>query len=532
VAPVREADRREARPARWLLPAGLGGVSVGLVMVLEQVPIAGWALLMDFGLAGFALGAALLALADRARGRSWPRAPLAAAGASAAFAVAHLLLAPPAPAAVVIVVDCLGSDRFTPALMPRTHAVTDSAWRFADARAQSSWTRSAVPSLLTGAYPVQHGIYRLQPEPDRLADGVETLAQVFDRAGWATAAFIDQAQLDPAFGLSAGYHRYNFRDGAAPALQAKFWRWHRFFRHVPRLAYLHYLDIHKPYLPDASYLPAELPPTSLSLDADTDWAGLMRAINSGDRPLTDGDWRYLEMLHEAEIRQLDDALGSLLERLLADGTLDNAWLVITSDHGEAFGEHDFFTHGGLPYEELLRIPLVIRPPGGLAAPAVIDAPIQHIDIAPTLLASLSLPPLSSASGRDFTAEMRGEADTSALASAPSFAEFFAHDAHTLGVREGSWKYLREGSRERLFDLSGDPGEHRDLAGERPEQLTHMRNLAAHFLATGRAGGSLSDVDWATAAARAQPWPEITAPGLAAQPEAESMEALRALGYIE
>ncbi len=514
-------------PARLLPPLALAALAAGLAAWQGRVPASGWPLLADFALAGFALGALLQALGTRALAGRGPGRLLAGGGAALGLALAHFTLAPPAPALILIVIDCLSADRFTPALMPRTLAAAGDSWGFTDARAQSSWTRSAVPSLLTGTYPSRHGLYRLSPEPDRLREGVETIAEVFDRAGWATAAFIDQAQLDPAFGLAAGYHRYGFRDGAAPQLQAKFLRWHRPFRLVPRLAYLHYLDIHKPYLPDPAYLGEALPSPELALGPDGDWAGLMRAINGGERVMGPGDWRSLELLHEAEIRQLDASLGALLEGLDADGTLGAAWLVITSDHGEAFGEHGLFTHGGPPYEELLHVPLLIRPPGGLSEGRSVDAPIQQVDIAPTLLSLMGLPPLSGASGRDLSPALRGRS----VPAAPSFAEFFARDDYLLSARDGVWKYMRGGGRERLFRLDEDPGEHDDVAGEYPGELERLRNISAHFLQVSTAGGDVAAIPWGRAGERVLPWPAVEA-GAGAQPEAESVEALRALGYLE
>lgn len=501
-----------------LLPlAGVLAVIL-LLLVPEQVPASGWRLWLDLCLVGFAAGALLHGLIQRALGRGWPRRLLGVAALALVFGLGHLRLAPSQPAVIVIVVDCLSADRLSPELMPRTLAAVGDGYRFADGRAQSSWTRSSTPSLLTGRYPVEHGLYRLEPQPDRLRPGVQTLAQAFDDAGWATAAFANQAQLDPAFGLSAGFHRYGFRDGPAPVLQAHFLRWHRFFRLVPRFVYLHYLDIHKPFLPDPAFLPAELPDSDLDLGPASDWAGFMRAVNQGERTLRPADWRYLEALHEAEIRQLDQQLGAMLEGLRADGTLDRAWLLLTSDHGEAFGEHGFFTHGELPYEELLQIPVLLRPPGGLGAPVPVEATFEHVDVAPTLLAHAGLPGLPGASGR-----VVGEAS---LPERPGFAEFYAHEEHVLAVRWQRWKYLRQGEGELLFDLERDPGEQRDLAGERPERLRELRNIGAWYLA----GEEPGEADWAELAGRDRAWPQVGG-GEAARPEEGSMEALRALGYV-
>ncbi len=496
------------------------------LLLHHQVPASGWRLWADLLFAGLGLGLLLAGALTRAWRTAAPGALFVAA------ALASLRWAPSQPGVLLIVVDCLGADRFTDALMPQTRARLDDAWHFTDARAQSSWTRSAVPSLLTGRYPVEHGVYRLEP-PDRLRPGIPTLAQAFDDAGFATAAFINQAQLDPAFGLAAGFHRYGHRDGDATSIHHHFQGWHRFFRHVPRFAYLHYLDIHKPYRPAPAFAPPR--PAGLSLtDAElADQAGLMTAVNTGRRQLSPADRSYLEQLHEAEIRQLDAALGTLLDQLSADGSLDRSFVVLTSDHGEAFATHGWLTHGGLPYDELLHIPLVIRPPGGLAAHRDVATPIQHVDVLPTLLGLVGVAAPDGVSGRDLGPMLdAGAVEGATGLPRPTFAEYFAHDDHVVSVRTGDLHFIHGGGQEQLFDLATDPAEAVDLARARPDDLARLRNIGAAYLATGLADGDLRTMDWQAAAGTERPWPTDNASGVDAAPAHDSVETLRALGYIE
>lgn len=489
-----------ARRAVSLL-AGLVGAAVAVWagVTFGHAPAAPSRLLALVGAAGFALGALPVAVVRRERvGGALGVAALVGSGAV-------FVAAPSAPGVLLVVVDCLGADRFTPALMPHTWALTDSAYRFAHARAQSSWTRSSVPSILTGRWPNEHGLYRLKPAPDRLRPGVPTLGTWFHEAGWATAVFADQAQLDPAFGLAEGFDRYQWRDGAAPALLGRHARWHRFFRHAPRFVWLHLLDIHKPFTPDPAFLPADLPPTALALGPDTDWPALMREINTGARTLSDADWAHLEALHEAEVRQLDVELGRLWAALAADGTLDSSWLVLTADHGEAFGEHGWFTHGGAPHAELVEIPLLVRPPGGLAEGRLVDGAPRQIDLAPTILAAAGLPVPPGLPGVDLRPVWEGRA----AAPEVSIAEYDGEGQGMIGVRDARWSWLSGPDGERLYDLAADPDERVDVAAAHPEEAARLRALAGAYRAAGSGGGE-------------------AASGTAAG----TLEGLRALGYLE
>lgn len=476
----------------WAVAALLAALAVAAAVAFGEVPWGATRLLGLVAAAGLGLG--LLGGAARLR-----RARLGALGALVLAAVALVFsAAPSAPAVYLVVIDCLSAGRLDPALLPRTWALVERSARFDHAHAQSSWTRSAVASLLTGTWPRDHGLYTLKPQPDRVRDGVPRLAAAFRDAGWSTAAFVDQAQLDPAFGLAEGFDRFNFRDGDALHLQDRHRRWHRFFRHAPRFVYLHYLDAHKPFEPAPAWRPAPV----AQLDV-ADWGALMAEVNRGERALTDAEWAELRARHEAELRQLDAALGELWDELSADGTLDHAWVVLTADHGEAFGEHGWLTHGGTPWETLLRVPLVLRPPGGTEGRVLPGRPRQ-VDVLPTLLGFAGLPVPAGAVGVDLGPALSGRP----VGRLPSYAEFRGDGEVELAVAVDRWKYLVGPRGERLFDLDADPAEAIDLAPTHPAALAAMRAEAERY----RAGEG--------AAA------ERVAPGEA------TWEALRALGYVE
>ncbi|MFZ5476814.1 MAG: sulfatase, partial [Myxococcota bacterium] len=455
-------------------------------------------------------------------GRALPvAAVLAAAGA------AHLVFAPAAPAVVLLVVDCLRADRLAPSTMPEVASLFADSTRFTQARSQSSWTRSAMPSLLSGRYPVEHGLYHTRPRPDRIREGVPMLAEHFRDAGWLTAGFAEQPQLDAAFGFDRGFGHYRFRSGLAKKLNARFLTWNAVFRTVPRFVFLHYVDVHGPYTPKKAFRPKRLPQSELKTSTSRNWRAVIEGVREGRIQLTEADTARLAALYDGEVRQLDANLGDLLDALRADGTLDASWLVLTADHGERFGEHGDLEHMRTPDEVVLAVPLLVRPPGGGPAREVVEI-VQHVDVAPTLLALAGIARPPDLPGRDLTPALAGEA----LAPTVAFAEEWAGKVHRAAVREGDWKLVRD-PEPRLFDLDADPGETRDLAAERPDVVARLEGQLAAYFAAGARGEPIARVDWEAAARSGERWtPTRRGEGAAPEVDDETMEALEALGYLE
>ncbi|MFN7143384.1 MAG: sulfatase [Myxococcota bacterium] len=501
------------------------GVAFGVPLRGEGA-LAGALVLADLAAFG-ALGGALLdALVAGLRRRRLPTRTLAATLLLSLAGAAHLAFAPAAPAAIVMVVDCLRADRFDAGTMPKLTRRLDDAVRFTRARSQSSWTRSAMPSLLSGRYPIEHGLFRTRP-PDRIKADVTMVAERFRDAGFLTGAFVEQAQLDAAFGYDRGFGRFGWRDGTAPTLNARLLRWNALFRTVPRFVLVHYVDVHGPYKPKAAFRPKDLPPSTLATRPSSRWRATIRGIRSGKIVPTAQDWAHLAGLYDGEVRQIDARIDTLLARLAADGTLDAAWFVFTADHGERFGEHGEIEHMGVPDETVISVPLLVRPPGGTTRRTVHDV-VQHVDVVPTLLGAFGLPGDDALPGRDLAPALRGEP----LAPAPSFAEEWAGKTHRATVRDGDWK-LHRGARTALFDLAADPREERDLAAERPDVVARLEGLLAAYFAAAEAGRPIATVDWAAAATSGAVWEPGAAPAAdAAEASEATMKALEALGYLE
>ncbi len=182
---------------------------------------------------------------------------------------------------------------------------------------------------------------------------------------------------------------------------------------------------------------------------------------------------YLRGLYDAEITHVDHWLRWLFQSVEAGGLLKNTVVVITSDHGEEFYEHDYLLHGQGLYQELMHVPLLVREPGQTRGRRV-DTPVSLVDVPVTVLSFCGLPTagfdrgggldlldpaMGSAGERPILMAATGLQTTTAL---PGLGP-------KRGLRLGSWKYIEFLSEDRieLFDLSKDPAEMHDLASSHP-----------------------------------------------------------------
>jgi arylsulfatase A-like enzyme len=393
------------------------------------------------------------------------------------------------PNVIVYLVDTLRADRLgayghASPTSPRFDAFAREALLFEDAWAQASWTRPATGSLLTGLYPGFHGADR---EDRALAPEATTLAEALKAAGYRTAAVVANHLVGGRFGFDQGFDDWNGGDDAlygAPAalLGERALRWidgggGRFF------LYLHTLEPHSPYAPEPAYAaPFELPRYAGSRDT----RGLLRLGQLGQ--LAPEGLRFLESQYDGEIRQNDAAFGALLEGLRARGLLERSVVVFTADHGEELLDHGGTEHAKTLYQELLRVPLAVRLPRAIHGGVRVTAPVQQIDLLPTLLGLAGVAPPGGLPGRDLSAGW--------LAAEEPPAEpplLFAEERFTVvskaAVRSGSLKLIlnsdgaalwRAGSQLELYDLASDPGERRNVAAQSPVRTAYLRRELERF----------------------------------------------------
>jgi choline-sulfatase len=302
-------------------------------------------------------------------------------------------------------------------------------------------TRPSHASLFTGLYPAEHGIRDNISQP--LAADVPVLADAFHAAGYATAAFVSSSVLDRQSGLARGFDVYSdrFENGAdhrtGDRTVAEAIAWLK--THPKYFAWVHLFDVHAPYQPPEPYAS-----------------------------------RYAGRPYDGTVAWSDELVGRLIGALREGGTLDSTLVIVTSDHGEALGDHGEDTHGYFVYESTLRVPLVIRGPR-IGPGTTVDVLVRTVDLYPTILELTALGPPRRTSGRSIVSALRD----GRMTDEPSFAESLVpllhygwSDLHT--VRDGRWKYILAPNPE-LYDLQNDPGELKNIASTDTRHAAVLRS---------------------------------------------------------
>ncbi len=409
----------------------------------------------------------------------------------------------------------------------------ENARVFPQAYANATWTVESHASLFTGRLPHEHGAHFALDGSLRygfaVADGLPTLAEALSSTGHATLAAYANHWLHSVQGFDRGFDRYlmtidseglpfvgeALRSRCVPGLFAEAVKggaranevnaallsmiepWSR--RPAPLFVFANYGDAHGPY--------AAPPP----------FRGRFAPLDLRERPehlslaLAPRRLEELEARYDEELAYLDHELGRFLAELERLGLLDRSWIFITSDHGEAFGEHGALEHGTTVHNEVVRVPLIVFPPRGETLPSD-SGPVSLVDVAATLAAlggsdlggpgrDLRQPrPIDAGVGIEFYGDPVKAAFQGELALRPARV-----------VLSGRYKLIAsrapDGSGEELFlyDVERDEGENVNLARALPRVVEQLR-------------GRLPDFGE----------PDLRAWGV--RPTAEALEQLRELGY--
>ncbi len=386
---------------------------------------------------------------------------------------------------VFILIDTLRADRLSAYGYAReTTPVLDylarTGVRFRRAIAQSSWTKASMASMWTSLYPGTSGVLRWNqaiPEQALLP------AEIFREAGFFTAGVFRNGWVAPNFGFQQGFEsyftprpgrdpeRFQRRTPSAHPLQGtdadltdtavEFLKQHhqqRFF------LYVHYMDVHQYAYDEAS-------------------AKFGTSFSD---------------VYDNAISWTDRNVGVLVQALEDLGVLNETVIVIASDHGEGFREHGLEGHGKTLYREVTEVPLILAFPFRLEPGIVVAPMVQNVDIWPTVLDLLGLPPLPGAQGRSLVSliEAAGR-DPGSNGAQDSERPAFAHLDRSWGKRgmsdpiiqvtSGSYrliKPLKDGSSARLelFDHASDPLEQRNVAQSAEDAVSQLNELVEEYLA--------------------------------------------------
>ncbi|MFQ5418114.1 MAG: sulfatase [Myxococcota bacterium] len=422
--------------------------------------------------------------------------------------------------------DHMGVSGYPRPTTPFLDSMAASGTFFENAASASSWTLPSSTSLLTGLTPNVHGltdfytvheIKTRKVEPKRvLGDSVETLAELFRRAGYATGARVNNFHVSDFFNLMQGFDDAVTAGFKTDELVGEFERWlQRIDAKKPFFFLLFSRDAHVGYKADyAYYLKMDRSGAPLSKEEYVGYFSRLRADMKKKRaakvPFDDGLKRSWVDLYDAELAQLDAALSRLPAVLEASGRGGDTVIVVTADHGERFFERGRVGHGEELDEAVVEIPLIITGPG-VAAGKRVAALARSIDVYPTIadLAGLETPVV--VQGASLVPLLHGEKAT--LPERTAFSSYMGRD-HVL--RRGRFKIWRDEGRggDRLYDLERDPNELHDVAASRPAVVRELSAELDRWL-----------VEEAALQARI-----LRGAARALGPEA--VEALRALGYID
>jgi arylsulfatase A-like enzyme len=394
---------------------------------------------------------------------------------------------PERPNVVVITIDSLRADHLDHLGYDRPTAMgldplRDRSTLFARALAPTSSTAPSTASLLTGLFPLRHGVVT----PDgAIADDVATLAEVLRESGWSTAALSHHPVLTRERGFARGFERFEGAIGPATeyadANQMIAWmrEWLAEARR-PFFLYLHVMNVHGPYrVPTLRRqdLLGHLPGTQFTY-GDALMRGIMEDGAIGLRSLVKSRYRgSLVDQYDTAVRYATGRVAKVLDLLRADGGFDESIVVLTADHGEELFDHGGFGHGHTLYREVLHVPLYVKLPGQQTG-RTIDSAVSLMDVLPTILEVLSVP-APEVDGRSLVPLMRGESDA---AGARAFHHLTAWEEASVArsVVDGRYKlidversYETTDGRQLLFDLVVDPGETRDISGTGSEIVERL-----------------------------------------------------------
>ncbi len=403
---------------------------------------------------------------------------------------------------VLISIDTLRADHlpaygYTKGHTPVIDALARDAVLFEHAYAHSPQTLPAHVAVLSGELPFETGVrdnmgFTVRP-------GQRFLQGMLGARGYRTGGFVSSYVLRSQTGIGQGFETFDSklppaspeasvaqvqRDGSITVDAAM--RWldgiapdRRFF------LFVHLYEPHTPYTPPARF--AAYAP------------------------------------YDGEIAYADELVGRVIDRLKRDGLYDDATIVLLSDHGEGLGDHGEQEHGLFLYDETIHVPLLIKVPRQQRGGTRIPAPVQQIDLAPTLLELAGAPAGASLRGRSLVPWLRGRGPVreAGIYSEALYARYHFGWSELYALTDARYRFI-QAPREELYDLQTDPGERRNLSDARPGPRAAMRGALARLI-----GGAAVNKPSAISAAEREQFQALGYVSMQADHDAKAGDSSRA-----
>jgi len=360
---------------------------------------------------------------------------------------------------VLISIDSLRADRlpaygYNEGKTPAIDALAADGILFERAYAHVPQTLPAHVAMLTGRLPFETGVHDVAGFT--LPDSARTIAELLRDRGYATGAIVSSFLLRKDTGVARGFTFFDAelpapddrapdawltRDGAASEQIAEHWL--ESIGTSRAFLFLHLAEPHAPYSAPERF--ASLAP------------------------------------YDAEIAYADEIVGRLVRHLKAHQLYDRSTILLVSDHGEGLGDHGEQAHGLLAYEESLRVPLIVKQPAGEDAGRRVKAPVQQIDLVPTILDLAKAPGAGGMRGRSLVPLFDGgSVRDEPIYGESLYGEYRFGWAPIASIIHGEYQLVSSGTRDELYDLTLPPTARQDLAAEMSDVTAKLRRELAEY----------------------------------------------------
>jgi len=406
-------------------------------------------------------------------------------------------------------VSAFGYQKLT---TPVQDSIAKSGFLFTNNIAQSSWTVPSFMSYFTSMYPSEHKLTnkfvtfskteKVISNINNLSPEIKIMAEVFKENGYKTAGFTGDAGVGAQFGYNKGFDVYidsknpfgGFEDSVPPALD---WLKNngndgKFFM------FLHSYGVHGQHDPVGGFTKKFLDfDYKGSLAGGKEEQGRLReeGLAKGRLDLTENDYKFWRALYDEKINDSDQQFGNFLSEFKKMGLDKNTIIIILSDHGTELGEHGRMDHGFTLYDELIRVPLIIKFPSGVKG--IVKKQVNSVDLMPTIIDVLGLN-----INKNVQSQMRGKSLIPLMTGKEkigrdAFSETdYRNYTHKKSLRTADgWKFIYtfENNKKELYNLNKDPEEKNNLiSGEAQKAYELEQRLFGYIKNTGQDENKLKE----------------------------------------
>jgi len=413
------------------------------------------------------------------------------------------------PNVILVSIDTLRADklgaygwRHPEGVSPFIDSIANESYLFENATAQAPYTLPSHVSMLSGQYPTVHMVEHVGDRIDHKR--TKSIASILAEAGYVTGAYTGGGLVHHTFGFDKGFDTYFEMDPVKKQNLNRTIAWLDAHQSEPFFLFFHTYSAHGYGLRNLEYIDRFDRNCQSTLHNMSKAPEYFAWLKDKKKHL-ERDRSCIENRYAAGIRMADDALKKVIERLEEQGVMDRTLLVITSDHGEELLDRGNIQHGKTLYEELVHVPLIIRPPGGVEPIRIPDL-VEVIDAAPTILDFLGLSSPIDVQGQSLLPlvypEMRGEVPGFVFSEVNS-------QVHKYSFRTKRYKLIFNIASEddaiengfEFFDIRLDPGEEKALPMKTSEFQKHktclqqlrkdLRKTATSLKSGDKKGGAIS-----------------------------------------